>query len=145
MQDPAHLDWFTKLDDTDIMSALKEWVYQDDQVLSTLCRKLMNRDLLRTVLRNTPFSKEEVDLVKLRVKSYFGLADHEVDYFVYTQVIKNSAYDIDHDNITILNKLGNVQDITEASDLSNLEALAKTVHKYTISYPKEVGFLLYEG
>lgn len=145
LQEPAHLDWFTKLDDTDIMSALKEWTYQDDKILSMLCRKLMDRDLLRTVLRKTPFTNQEVDLVKERVKTHFELEDHQVDYFVYTQVIQNSAYDIKHDNIKILNKLGNVQDITEASDLSNLEALAKPVQKHVISYPKEVGFLLYEG
>ncbi|NQD70701.1 HD domain-containing protein [Sphingobacterium shayense] len=145
LREPAHLDWFTKLDDTDIMSALKEWTYQDDKILSMLCRKLMDRDLLRTVLRKTPFTNQEVDLVKERVKAHFELEDHQVDYFVYTQVIQNSAYDIKHDNIKILNKLGNVQDITEASDLSNLEALAKPVQKHVISYPKEVGFLLYEG
>lgn len=145
LREPAHLDWFTKLDDTDIMSALKEWTYQDDKILRMLCRKLMDRDLLRTVLRKTPFTNQEVDLVKERVKAHFELEDHQVDYFVYTQVIQNSAYDIKHDNIKILNKLGNVQDITEASDLSNLEALAKPVQKHVISYPKEVGFLLYEG
>ncbi len=145
LQESSHLEWFTRLDDTDIMSALKEWVFQDDKVLSILCRKLMNRDLLRTVLRKTPFTDQEVLLVKQHVKTYFELEDHQVDYFVYVQVIENSAYDIEHDNIKILNKLGNVQDITEASDLSNLEALAKPVQKYAISYPKEVGFLLYEG
>ncbi|MGO3806820.1 MAG: HD domain-containing protein, partial [Sphingobacterium sp.] len=145
LQDSVHLEWFTKLDDTDIMSALKEWMSQEDKILSALCRKVMNRDLPRTVLRKTPFTDQEVQLVKQHVKDYFELDDDQVDYFVYTQVIANSAYDIEHDSIKILNKLGKVQDITEASDLSNLEALAKPVQKYVISYPKEVGFLLYEG
>src|SRR5690606_14873617 len=144
LEDRAHLMWFTRLDDTDIMSALKEWVYAEDKILRTLCRKLMNRDLLRTELRNRPFTEAEVATVRGKVKEHFRLNDSEVDYFVYTQVIQNSAYDAKKNNIKIVNKLGEIQDITEASDLSNLEALAKRVEKFAISYPKEVGFTLYE-
>lgn len=145
LEDARHLDWFTRLDDTDIMSALKEWVYEEDEILSTLCRKLMNRDLPRTELRNTPFLKTEIDLVREKVKAYFDLEENEVDYFVYVQVIQNSAYDIQHNNIKIINNRGCVQDITEASDVSNLEALAKRVVKFAISYPKEIGHPLDEG
>ncbi|TYR34430.1 HD domain-containing protein [Sphingobacterium phlebotomi] len=145
LEDPRHLEWFTRLDDTDIMSALKEWVNEKDEILRTLCRKLMNRDLPRTELRNTPFLETEVDLVRGKVKAHFDLEDSEIDYFVYTQVIQNSAYDIQHNNIKIINNRGCVQDITEASDVSNLEALAKRVVKFAISYPKEIGHPLDEG
>lgn len=144
LKDVQHLEWFTRLDDTDIMSALKEWVYAEDKILRTLCRKLMGRDLLRTELRNTPFLEIEVDLVREKVKAHFDLEDDEVDYFVYTQVVQNSAYDTQQNTIKIINNKGVVQDITEASDLSNLEALAKRVVKFAISYPKEIGHPLDE-
>lgn len=145
LEDERHLDWFTQLDDTDILSALKEWVYEDDKILGTLCRKLMNRDLLRTELRNTPFLEKEIAAVRDKVKSYFNLDDNEVDYFVYTQMVQNSAYDVQHNTIKIINNRGNVQDITEASDVSNLEALAKRVVKFALSYPKEIGHPLDDG
>lgn len=142
-EDPIHLNWFTKLDDTDILSALKEWISVEDFILSSLCKRLMKRDLLRTELRNTAYTVAEIAKVREDVKKHFNLNDDEVGYFVYTQVIQNSAYDSHHNTIKILNKLGNVQDITEASDLSNLEALAKRVEKFSISYPKEIGFPLH--
>lgn len=145
LDQPDHLLWFTQLDDTDIMSAIKDWVYAEDKILRLLCKKLMNRDLLRTELRNTPFSTEEIVLIKGKVKEYFQFNDDEVNYFVYTHTIQNSAYEPGYDNIKILNKMGHVQDITEASDLSNLETLAKRVEKYAISYPKEIGFPLHEA
>ncbi|GHE37274.1 phosphohydrolase [Sphingobacterium griseoflavum] len=145
LDNPDHLLWFTRLDDTDIMSAVKDWVYADDRILRMLCKRLMNRDLLRTELRNVPYSDAEVSRVKEMVRHYFELDDREVDYFVFVQTIQNSAYDIRYNNIKILNKMGSVQDITEASDLSNLEALARRVEKFAISYPKEIGFPLYEG
>lgn len=145
LEDDRHLDWFTQLDDTDILSALKEWVYEDDKILGTLCRKLMNRDLLRTELRNTPFLETEIAAVRDKVKRYFELDDREIDYFVYTQMVQNSAYDVQHSTIKIINNRGNVQDITEASDVSNLEALAKRVVKFALSYPKEIGHPLDGG
>lgn len=141
LEDPVHLTNFMRLDDTDILSAVKEWAFGEDKILRVLCTKLMQRNLLRTELRNASFSEEEVKQVRAKVKAHFGLTEEEVDYFVYTQVVRNSAYDLKQNNIKILNKQGVVQDITEASDLSNLEALAKSVEKYAISYPKEVGLV----
>ncbi|SMG35173.1 HD domain-containing protein [Sphingobacterium psychroaquaticum] len=141
LEDPVHLTNFMRLDDTDILSAVKEWAFGEDKILRVLCTKLMQRNLLRTELRNASFSEEEVKQVRAKVKAHFRLTEEEVDYFVYTQVVRNSAYDLKQNNIKILNKQGVVQDITEASDLSNLEALAKSVEKYAISYPKEVGLV----
>jgi HD superfamily phosphohydrolase len=134
-----HLDWFTKLDDSDIMSALKVWAEHDDFVLSVLCKKLLVRDLFRTDMRSANFDSEEVEALAHRVKEYFGVNEEEVGYFVYHQVIKNSAYDAVKDPIRILNNKGGLVDIAEASDLSNLEALARSVTKYAVTYPKEIG------
>lgn len=135
----AHLNWFTRLDDSDIMSALKVWASYDDFVLSTLCKKLLGRELFRTEMRSAPFDPGEIQDVKERVKNYFGVTDAELDYFVYEQAIENSAYDAVKDPIRILNNKGELLDIAEASDLSNLEALARRVTKYALTYPKEIG------
>lgn len=140
-QDEEHLRWFTKLDDNDIMSALKVWMDHDDFILSTLCRKLMGRDLFRTEMRSSCFDSEEIRDIRSKVKVCFDMQDSEVDYFVYTQVIQNSAYDAERDPIRILNNKGELMDIAEASDLSNLEALAKSVEKHTVTYPKEIGVI----
>lgn len=136
-----HLDWFAKLDDSDIMSAIKVWADHDDFVLSTLCRKLMRRELFRTDMRNVNFDSAEVKKVEDRVREYFGISEKEVGYFVYHQIIENSAYDAVKDPIRILNNKGELVDIAEASDLSNLEALARNVTKYAVTYPKEIGLL----
>jgi len=137
--DPQHLFWFTQLDDSDIMSAVKEWAHAEDRVLATLCQRLLRRDLPRTELRNKPFTETEIAEVRKKTRTHFGLAEDEVDYFVYTQRVRNSAYDIRHNSIGILDKSGRVRDIAEASDLSNLETLTKTVEKHALSYPKEIG------
>ena len=139
--DETHLKWFTKLDDTDIISAMKCWVDHEDFILSTLCQKIMGRDLFRTELRSVDFETTEITLYKERAKEYFGVTDEEVDYFIYYQRIHNSAYSAEKEPIRIVNNKGQLLDIAEASDLSNLEALSKKVVKYALTYPKELGIV----
>lgn len=141
ISDQVHLDWFTQLDDTDILSAIKCWMDHEDFILSTLCKKIVRRDLFRTELRSVDFDVQELAYYKERAKEYFGLNDHEVEYFIYYQAIQNSAYSADKEPICIVNNKGQLMDIAEASDLSNLEALSQKVVKYALTYPKELGFV----
>lgn len=136
--DTIHLDLFTKLDDTDILSAIKTWATDEDFILRTLCKKLLERDLFRTDMRKNEFSMSEINEVKQAVKNRFDLTDDEVSYFVHYQVVQNSAYSADKEPINILIKDNILMDIAEASDLSNLEALSKKVVKYALIYPKEI-------
>ncbi|MDR6735800.1 MULTISPECIES: HD domain-containing protein [unclassified Sphingobacterium] len=141
LDNPLHLDWFTRLDDTDIMSAIKTWECHEDHILSTMCQRVMKRDLYRSVLSNKPFSPEYIDLVKAKVQSEIGVAMEDIHYYVFTQEIQNRAYNSSQDQIKILLKSGELVDITEASDLGNLEALSKNVAKYALCYPKEVRYV----
>lgn len=140
--DDIHLDLFTKLDDTDILSAIKTWATEKDFILRTLCKQLLERDLFRTDMRNVPFSEAEIEAVRLAVKEKYGLADKDVDYFVHYQTVQNSAYSAEKEPIKILFQDNTLMDIAEASDLSNLEALSKKVIKYALIYPKEIDWSL---
>ncbi|HLQ99655.1 MAG TPA: HD domain-containing protein [Sphingobacterium sp.] len=138
LSEEEHLDYFTQLDDMDIMSGIKVWAHHDDQVLSTLCRRLMERNLFRTEIRNEPLPEVELKEIEEKVIRHFKIKPEDVHYFVIPHPIQNSAYDTTLDKIKILQKNGDLEDIATASDLSNLESLTKRVQKHTISYPKEL-------
>lgn len=139
LSNESHLEWFTRLDDTDILSAIKIWADHDDQILSMLCSKLLRRELFRTELSNTPFSEEYVSELKGRLKERFDVNQDDLDYLLYQQVIGNNAYDSSETKICVMMKDGQLLDIAEASDLSNIESLSRRVEKYAITYPKEIG------
>ncbi len=139
LSNESHLEWFTRLDDTDILSAIKIWADHDDQILSMLCSKLVRRELFRTELSNTPFSEEYVSELKGRLKERFDVNQDDFDYLLYQQVIGNNAYDSSETKICVMMKDGQLLDIAEASDLSNIESLSRRVEKYAITYPKEIG------
>ncbi|WP_433895557.1 HD domain-containing protein [Sphingobacterium mizutaii] len=139
LSNESHLEWFTRLDDTDILSAIKIWADHDDQILSMLCSKLVRRELFRTELSNTPFSEEYVSELKGSLKERFDVNEGDLDYLLYQQVIGNNAYDSSETKICVMMKDGQLLDIAEASDLSNIESLSRRVEKYAITYPKEIG------
>ena len=141
LADPSHLKWFTRLDDTDILSAIKIWTDHKDPILSLLCSKIIKRELFRTELSNTPFSESYRQEIKERVIEKFGVAEEDLGYYIYEQVIANNAYDASGGKICVLFKDGQLKDIAEASDLSNIEALSRRVEKYAITYPKEIGYV----
>jgi len=138
MSEDHYLETFASLDDTDIMAAVKIWATHKDFVLSKLCTDLVQRDLYKVDITNEPPDAEFVSgLVQKAVKKY-NISEHEASYFVFTDSIRNKAYRSDDGNICILMKDGSIKDITQASDNSNLEALAKTVKKYIVCYKKEL-------
>lgn len=131
------LDDFTMLDDNDIMSALKLWRDHNDPVLSRLSSSLLNRDLLRIEISDTPFDKERLLALK-KEKQIKNIGLDEMDYFVFTDHISNSAYNVGQENINILYKDGTTKDISFASDMLDHTAFAKTVNKYVLCYPKSI-------
>ncbi|RVU01501.1 HD domain-containing protein [Mucilaginibacter limnophilus] len=136
IHNPEHLNIFTKLDDTDIMSAIKIWVDCDDVVLSTLCRNLVYRNLLHVEITALPPNADLVTSLLAKAADYYKIDIELARYFVFTDTILNNAYKVDDTNIRILMKDNTIKDITDASDSASLAALAKTVKKFITCYPK---------
>lgn len=131
------LDIFSRLDDYDIISAMKEWQFHEDFVLSRLCTMLLNRDLLKIKFRKKPFSDKKLKKhTDLFIKKY-GVPAETARYFVFTGEVENLAYSMEKENIHILMKTGKKSDVVKASDLLNIKALSKLVTKYYICYPKQ--------
>ncbi len=133
----ATLETFSKLDDTDIISAMKEWQYHDDFVLRHLCEMIINRHLLKIKLKNKPIKNKLLQQHLSDLMAKYNISKEEAEYFVFTDTISNQAYHSKMQAIKILQKTGKVVDIEKASDQFNIKALSKPVTKYYICYPKE--------
>lgn len=138
MNNPIYLEQFVRLDDYDIYGAIKEWAIHPDPILSALARSFIDRRLFKIEIQNSAFPKLYVDEIKAKTKELFKLKNHEVNYFVVSSSITNNAYKAESEQINILYKSGEVKDIAVASDQYNIAALAKTVQKYYLIYPKEI-------
>ncbi len=128
---------FSKLDDVDILSAIKEWQNASDFVLSELCTMIINRKLLHIKVKKEPINKVKFNSNFEKIKKQYHLSDEETSYFVFKGELRNKAYDRQYQNINILRKNGKITDVAKLSDHLNLNALSNTVTKYYMCYPKE--------
>jgi HD superfamily phosphohydrolase len=135
---PEHLYYFSQLDDTDILASLKVWAHHEDTILSMLCNRIMSRKLNKVEMSNKTPDESYISQLRKRAMDKYKLSEADTEYIIYSQTVSNSAYQVGEGNIQILMKDGSIQDITLASDLSNLEVLSKKVQKHILSYPKEL-------
>ncbi|MDT0607481.1 HD domain-containing protein [Croceitalea rosinachiae] len=128
---------FSRLDDVDILSALKSWQFHSDFILAKLSSMLLYRNLLEIKIKNKPIDQAKIIEKKEWVKANYNVKASELDYFVISGEISNRAYNEKYQNINILRKNEKLTDVAKASDHLNLKALSKTVTKYYVCYPKE--------
>ena len=136
--DSETLDLFSQLDDFDIISALKAWQKQDDFILSSLSKMIINRDLLKIKLSEEKVPIEELQILKERFASKNNISLTEANYFIFKGKIKNQAYSKEAEPIRILKKDKTIEDVVEASDQLNLKTLSKFVTKYYLCFPKQL-------
>jgi len=135
------LEYFTQLDDFDIIAAIKAWTENKDSILSKLCKQLVNRNLFKVELHNEPIQTEVLEAKKAAIKTSLKLNDEALSYFIGNGSISNNAYNVNSDNIKVLFGNGEVKDAAVSGDLLNISAMAKQVNKYFLCYPKQTNNL----
>ncbi len=138
-QDPAVLRDFLKLDDHDIMGAVKVWAEHPDTVLATVSKDLVERRTYRIRMQDKPWEPERIARIKEAVAKKLGVPLEVCDHFVLTDRIVNNAYDPSQNRIELLYKDGSLRDIAEASDTLGIQALARPVEKWYLAYPRWMG------
>lgn len=130
------LEYFASLDDNDIWCALKVWANHEDIILSTLSSGLISRKLFKIEISNEPKSEEEIEEYIDRYKSKLGINSTDASFLYSSDVIYTNMYNEADDSIDILYKDGTINDISEASDMLNIQLLSKKVVKHYFSYLK---------
>jgi uncharacterized protein len=129
-----HLDKFCLLDDYDVTTTIKQWMFHPDKVLSLLCRCLIDRKLLKVRLQATPFSEEHVTALRQQVSRQESVSLEEAHYLVFTGQTVNTTYDPSEEEINILFKNGEVRDISQVDNALIQQTLASPVKKFYICY-----------
>ncbi|MGY3053324.1 HD superfamily phosphohydrolase [Pedobacter sp. UYEF25] len=132
------LTHFTNLDDQDIHTSIKVWINHSDKILSKLSHMLIYRNLYKVEISTNLTSEDRISMLKDDAMNLLEIDKDDIEYFVFTDTIKNRAYHPGVGNVKILMKNNEVLDIAKASDLSNLESLQKTVEKFILCYPRGI-------
>jgi HD superfamily phosphohydrolase len=136
----AAFESFTKLDDYDIYSALKEWQYHPDKILSLLSKSIVNRTLFEVMLKDKPLNNSKLLNLRKNISEKYSLDEVEINYLFISGEITNSTYMLNDSEINILYKDKRVADLISSADKSTISALTKNVKKYFYCLPKDLYF-----
>lgn len=127
---------FARLDDYDLMGAIKVWIDCDDKILSMLCKAVIHRELFKVSMNPQATSSAELENIATSIMDYYDVSRTDAEYLIINEEIANNAYNPKLDSINLVFKNGDIKDITEASDNLNIQALTRPVKKYFVCHPK---------
>ena len=76
------LDKFARLDDVDVLAALKHWEQDEDRVLAWLCRMILDRRLLSIKIKDTPFPPDRLQSKMEKLQERTGLTNAAATFSV---------------------------------------------------------------
>jgi HD superfamily phosphohydrolase len=130
------LKFYEQLDDNDIWTSVKVWATSNDPILSLLAYSLINRKLFKVEVNDKPFEKDYINEKQEKIAKALGIDIEDTKYFISQTVAKKDMYDINDDHISMLFNDGTIRDITDVSDLLNINLLSKKIRKYYLCYQR---------
>lgn len=133
------LNRYIALDDNDVEFSIKKWQASSDRVLSDLCKRIQSRQLLKIRMKNTPFDEDLVLKQRKVLSDRWNISEEDAAYYIFTGKVSNQPYvENSQEPILIRQKGGELKDLSEATDLPNIHALATPVVKYYYCCPEEM-------
>ena len=129
------LEQYALLDDNDVLCAIKAWIAGDDKVLSILSKSFINRQLFRGELLDAALTAEQKQTLNKEYAKAFGITEQEAEFLWSEHVSTSNTYSEKADSIDILYSDGTIRDISDASEILDLEALTrKPIKRYVFKY-----------
>ena len=134
---PETLVNYGELDDSDIWSAMKAWKHHDDKILATLATDMLDRHIFKVEVTEEPVDKTHIETIAKEISAQMEISiDDAKQYMMSVNTISKDMYNVDDDSIAILYKDGKIRDISEASELLNVQLLSKKIRKYYLCYQR---------
>ena len=134
---PETLVNYGELDDSDIWSAMKAWKHHDDKILATLATDMLDRHIFKVEVTEEPVDETHIETIAKEISAQMEISiDDAKQYLMSVNTISKDMYNVDDDSISILYKDGKIRDISEASELLNVQLLSKKIRKYYLCYQR---------
>ena len=130
------LMYYGELDDSDIWSAMKAWKHHNDKILSTLATDMLDRRIFKVEVHEEPISETRIQELQEMIARKLHIPIGDAHYLMSVNTISKDMYNVEDDSITILYKDGTIRDISEASELLNVQLLSKKIRKYYLCYQR---------
>ena len=134
---PETLTYYGELDDSDIWSAMKAWKHHEDKILSGLATDMLDRHIFKVEVTEEPVEETHIETIAKEISAQMEISVEDAKHYMMSvNTISKDMYNVDDDSIAILYKDGTIRDISEASELLNVQLLSKKIRKYYLCYQR---------
>ena len=133
---PETLHYYGELDDSDLWSAMKAWKHHDDKILAILATDMLDRRIFKVEVHEESIPEERIHVLQQMIARNLEIPEEDAHYLMSVNTISKDMYNVEDDSIAILYKDGTIRDISEASELLNVQLLSKKIRKYYLCYQR---------
>lgn len=135
LKEEKALQAYLKMDDSDVMQAVKYWQYHDDFLIADFSRRLLERDLLKIKLDYQPFNMTTFKEKRNQLKQC-GLAIEYVSEFVFEGVVSNQMYVPKEQDFILIKEGKEMISLANFLKYLDLEHFSSPQVKHYLCYPK---------
>ena len=116
---------------------MKAWKHHEDKILSTLATDMLDRHIFKVEVSEEPIVESKIEALSSGIAAKMNITTDEAKHYMMSiNEIQKDMYNGDDDSIAILYKNGEIRDISEASELLNVQLLSKKIRKYYLCYQR---------
>jgi HD superfamily phosphohydrolase len=130
--DDAVLNKFCEIDDVDFEFAIKKWSKHSDFILSELCTRILNRNLLKLKFQSIPIDIKILEEKQKEIVLRYNISKADAAFFAFSGSISNTIYKTDEEKINILFKDGTIKNISSIENTLIHKSITDKVEKFYI-------------
>jgi HD superfamily phosphohydrolase len=130
------LHHFSLLDDTDILTCIKNWTQAKDKILNILSTTIIDRKLLKIKSINKSKIKDKLKKIQNKAIKKLNINKSDVDYLVFPITIKNETYNFIEDEIKFLKKDNSLINLSKIKKEFTINTRNSSIIKHYICYPE---------
>jgi len=134
-KESALLEHYLKLDDIDIMSAIKYCEKSNIKLLQLIASGILNRNLFKIKTSKSEFGRDLITDIRQKIVAKYGVSHREGDQLTILGYETNQAYSASKNEILIQMKSESVKGLSEVTDFYLDENI---IVKHYFVYPKNL-------
>jgi HD superfamily phosphohydrolase len=99
---------FCELDEYDVLSCIKEWIREDDIILSELSRRIIQRDLFKVKFESKYEKNWNIENLEQHLLEKWKIQKKYLHYFLFEKEINQNIYNPNKDIIRMSQKNGEI-------------------------------------
>ncbi|MBJ05377.1 MAG: phosphohydrolase [Flavobacteriales bacterium] len=129
------LNLFARLDDSDLITCIKNWAHDKDEILNYLSNCILNRKLLKIKSIKKHEIEPSLKIIREKIQTSLKVSHNKTSYLVFAISIKKETYSLIENEIKFLKTNQELINLSDVQGDFNMTSRNSEIIKHYICYP----------